>query len=95
MPRKKAVTPTVLIKAWISPELKAKLYLLLASEVEGRIPLGKISEFVSERLREHFEWGEVDLGLYGGPQGYFVRGPKEMLDWLRLNRLTGAADAKS
>lgn len=83
MPRKKAVTPTVLLKAWISPELKAKVYLLLASEIEGRIPLGDISDFVSERLREYFDSAELDLSLHGGPQGYFVRGPKDMVEWLR------------
>lgn len=93
MPRKKAVTPKVLLKAWISPELKAKLYLLLASEVEGRIPLGEISDFVAERLREHFDWTSVDLGLYGFPQGYFVRGPTLMVTDLR-RMLEGVQRAK-
>lgn len=89
MPRKKAVTQTVLIKAKVLPELRAKMDLLLVSEVEGRVPLGKISEFVSERLREHFDWEELDLGLHGGPQGYFVRGPKDMIEWLRQQLNSG------
>lgn len=85
MPRTKAVTETALLKAWVPLPLKARLYLLLNSEIEGRIPLGKISQFIAERLREHFEWEELDLGLHGGPQGYFVRGPKDMISWLRSN----------
>lgn len=73
----------VLVKAWVKPEIRARMDLLLVSEIEGRVPHGKISEFVAERLREHFEWEELDLGLIGGPAGYFVRGPKAMIDWLR------------
>lgn len=83
MARPKATTPKVLLKAMIPLEYRAKLDLLLLSEVEERVPLGKYSEFVTERLREHFNWAELDLGLHGGPQGYFVRGPKDMIEWLR------------
>lgn len=105
MAKQKAVNPNHLLKAWISPELKGRLYLHLHSDLEGRIPLGKISEFVSERTREFFEWESLDLSLHGGPQGYFVRGPKDMIEFLRQelngrNRSSGApgwggADAKT
>ena len=83
MPRPRAAIPTVLIKAKVSPELKGRMALELVSEVEGRIPQGKISEFVSERLREYFSWKRLDLGAYGFPAGFFVAGPKEMIDLLR------------
>lgn len=84
MPRKKAVVPQVLIKAWVSPELRAKMDLLLASELEGRVPYGEISAFIANRLREYFDFETLDLSLYGFPQGYFVRGPKAMVENLRL-----------
>lgn len=84
MPRPKATNPTVLLKAMIPPELQAKMFLLLHSDVEGRIPHGKISAFVAERLREHFDWEELDLGLYGFAAGYFVRGPRPMIAALRF-----------
>lgn len=83
MPRTKAAVPTVLIKAWVPPELRAKMDLLLVSELEGRVPHGKISGFIADRLREHFDWAELDLGLHGFPQGYFVRGPKAMIEKLQ------------
>lgn len=89
MPRTKAAVPNVLIKAWVSPELRAKMDLLLVSELEARVPHGKISAFVADRLREHFDWEELDLGLYGLPQGYFVRGPAAM-----IARLKEALNAK-
>lgn len=87
LPRKPAVVPKQLLKAWIPLELRARLDLLLHSELEGRVPLGRYSAFVAERLREHFEWVEIDLALYGFPQGYFTRAPKEMAAALirRLN----------
>lgn len=82
MPRTKAVESNTLLKAWVSPELKGKLYLHLTSAVEGRIPLGKISEFVSERLREYFSWKTLDLSAFGKP-GFFVKGPPAMVDELQ------------
>lgn len=90
MPRKPAVVPTVLIKAWVPPELKLKMGLHLVSDLEGRIPHGKISAFIADRIREFFDWKELDLSLHGLPQGYFVRGPAAMID-----RLAEALNAKS
>lgn len=91
MPRPPATVPNVLIKAWVKPELRAKMDLLLVSELEGRVPYGKISDFVADRLREHFDWTELDLGLHGFPQGYFVRGPMAMIEALR-RALVGQAE---
>lgn len=93
MPRKKAAVPKVLLKAMIPLEMRTQLDLLLVSEIEGRVPLGKYSEFITERLREHFSWAQLDLSLYGFPQGYFVRGPLAMVVALR-DSLQAAANAK-
>ena len=88
MPKAKATEPNHLLKAWISAELKGRLYLQLHSEIEGRIPHGKISEFIEERLREFFSWRVLDLSVFGLPPGYFVKGPPEMLAEL-TKRLEG------
>lgn len=83
MPRAKPVSPNVLLKAWITPELLTRLQLHLFSQVEGKIPHGKISEFVSDRLREFFGWKQLDLSPYGLPGGYFVKAPAAMIDELK------------
>lgn len=89
MPKTKAAVPNHLLKAWISPELKGRLYLHLTSELEGRIPLGQISEFISARIREYFGWRQLDLSAYGLPAGYFVKAPPEMIEALKT-KLAGA-----
>ncbi len=83
MARPKAPIEKKLVKAYVTLPIYAQMQLSLHSEVEGRIPLGDVSKFVEERLREHFEWAELDLHPYGGPEGFFLRGPKEMIEWLR------------
>lgn len=83
MPRTKAAVANHLIKAWVSPELKGRLVLHLTSELEGRIPLGKISAFISERIREYFSWSKLDLAPYGFQPGYFITGPKDMIEALQ------------
>lgn len=92
MPRQKAAVPKVLLKAWIPLELRAKLDLALVSEVEGRVPLGEISEFVIALLRQHFEGESLDLAPFGFQPGFRVYGPKEMVAALRA-RLTLAQQA--
>lgn len=83
MARPKSATPKALLKAMIPLELRAKLDLHLVSEVEERIPLGQISEFVTARIREYFDWVSLDLAPYGFAPGAFIRGPKPFVDRLR------------
>jgi len=83
MSRPKAAVPKSLLKAYIPLELRGKLDLLLVSDLEGRVPLGRYSELVEQALRQHLEWAQLDLSLYGFPAGYFVRGPLPMLALLR------------
>lgn len=93
MPRQKAAVPKSLLKAWIPLELRGKLDLQLVSEVEGRVPKGHYSELVESLVRAHLEWGMLDLGLYGFAKGYYVRGPKPMIEALeRYFQQTGAAN---
>jgi hypothetical protein len=83
MPRHRNVNPTICCAWRIPVELKAKLDLLLFSEAEGRVPLGDHSKFVAARIQEHFEWETLDLHPLGFPEGYFVRGPREMIGTLK------------
>jgi hypothetical protein len=62
--------------------IKARLDLFLYSEAEERIPQGAYQRFFAERTREYFEWRQLDLGRFGFPPGYFVRGPQEMIQRL-------------
>lgn len=93
MPRPKSAVPKHLLKAMIPQELRARLDLLLYSELEARVPLGRYSEFITERLQEYFSWETLDLGLYGFGQGYYVRGPKAMIEALKekLNAISRPA----
>jgi hypothetical protein len=62
--------------------------LKLFSDLEGRVPLGDYSKYVEQLIRQDLEWAKLDLGLFGGSLGFFVIGPKAMIDELR-SRLTG------
>lgn len=75
--------PKSLFRAYLPVELRAKMDLALVSPLEGRVPHGDYSSFLEARVREHFEWDSLDLSPYGFPGGYFVRGPREMIDRLR------------
>lgn len=77
---KPKVEPSIQLCVMLPETLRARLDLLLFSELEGRVPKGKHQEFFVARLREFFEWGRLDLAPYGFPPGYFISGPKEMLD---------------
>jgi hypothetical protein len=72
------------ITVWLPLEDRARLDLQLYSDLESRVPLGAYTEFFSARVREHLEWATLDLTALGFPPGYFVRGPKEMVERLRL-----------
>ena len=61
---------------------RAKVDLLLFSELEGRVPKGRYLDFFVELLRERFESKQLDLAPFGLPPGYFVRGPKDMIEAL-------------
>lgn len=94
MPRPKSAVPTVLLKAMIPLEQRAKVDLLLCSDLEGRIPLGDISKFVSARLTEYFDWEVLDLAPFGFAPGTFVKGPKTFVDGLRERLYTVASMGK-
>jgi hypothetical protein len=64
-------------------DLRTQLDLALYSEVESCVPHGEYTKFFSERVREHFGWTTLELKAFGFPEGYFVRGPREMIETLK------------
>lgn len=80
MGRRKNLDPSIPLELSLPESLHAKVTLFLFSNVEGRVPLGAYSNFFIERIREYFGWKRVPLEPYGFPEGYFIAGPKEMIE---------------
>lgn len=70
-------------------DIRTQLDLVLYSPLEQRVPKGAYQRFFIDRIREFFAWTRLDLSVFGFPQGFFVVGPREMIDSLRtqLERL--------
>lgn len=79
MPRRPDLIPSRSIHVRIPEDLLARMDLFLFSNVEGKVPYGEHSRFIAARLREYFEWTQLDLAAAGLPAGYFIRGPHEMV----------------
>lgn len=76
MPRPKQVHPTVQLELKLDPDLWSRVTALLYSDLEQRVPQGCYKAFFEARIREHFDWKELDLAPFAGtPPGQFcVRG---------------------
>lgn len=74
--------PPTRLHTVVSPQLRAKLDLHLFSDVEGRVPKGAYQEFFETRIQEFFTYRRLDLAPFGFPPGYFVQGPKEIIEAL-------------
>lgn len=75
---------TIALPTTILDRLNAHLY----SDIEARIPVGSHQAFFIERIREFFVWRREGLESFGFPAGYFIAGPKEMVDEV-LKQLKG------
>lgn len=84
MPAKKSLTPKQVLNLWLPLDIRAKLDLTLYSELECRVPKGAYTTLFTRLTREHLEWATLDLAPLGFPPGYFIRGPKEMVERVRL-----------
>lgn len=82
MPRRPELDRPTLLNLSLPESVRAKLDLLLFSELEGRVPKGAYQDFFIARIQEFFGWKKISLTPYGFPEGYFVAGPKEMLEEL-------------
>jgi len=81
MGRRKELDARVSLYLMLPESVRARLDLFLYSEVEGRVPLGSYQQFFLERIREFFDSRRLDLSPFG-LQGYYVFGPKAMVDAL-------------
>ena len=87
MPKPPNLIPTRQLNVALPLPVFARLSLELNSDLEGRVPHGAYSRFLSELLRAHFEQSEIDLAQYLGPEIppgiYVLRGPIETIEALR------------
>jgi hypothetical protein len=83
--RKPNVEPTSAINLHLPESLRARLDLVLFSELEGRVPKGSYLRFFSARLAEFFECRTLDLAPYVNalPGTHVVSARPATLDALR------------
>lgn len=89
MPRKPDLDRPTQLELSIPESWRTRLDLLLFSEVEGRVPLGRYREFFLERLRDYFDSRRLELAPFGFPEGAVVSGPKEVIDLLERKLKNG------
>lgn len=94
MPRRKNIDPTVFLNLGLPASIKTRLDLLLYSELEKRIPQGKYQEFFIARIQEFFSHRRLELVQYGFAPGYYVVGPKPILDALEQRLKESSDDRK-
>lgn len=82
MPRPKAVEKRSSLHVILNADLRGRLDRHL--EVDGKVPQAAYQRFFEDAIRQHFEWGVMDLGawLKGMPQGSLVRGPRHIVEAL-------------
>lgn len=91
MPRRPDLDPPTQLEVSIPTSIRAQLDLSLFSNLEGRVPQGAYKTFFVERIKEYFNWKRLDLVPLGFPEGYFIAGPKEMVEHLE-RRLHGSSE---
>lgn len=87
MSRQPLIDRPVRLVLMLPESVRARLDLHLYSPLEGRVPKGNYQSFFLERISEFFQWRRLELAPFGFPAGYFIAGPREMIDTLerRLN----------
>lgn len=76
------IRPTLLHLS-LPEDVRTRIDLILHSDLEGRVPKGAYQRFFMERIAEFFSHKTLDLSPYGFPQGYFVKGPADMITTLK------------
>jgi hypothetical protein len=79
--RKPSLEPSTTTNLSLPESERARLDILLYSEVEGRVPKGAYRLFFLERLADYFETRALDLSPYVGslPGERVVRGHPQTL----------------
>ena len=85
MPKPRNAVPGRDVHIVLAEEDASRLELHLWSEAEQRIPFAARQRFFTERLREFFGRGSIDLGLYlrDVQVGSYVYGPAPTIERLR------------
>lgn len=88
MPRPFKIDRPVQVCLQLPTSVVARMDMHLWSSLEGRVPYGKRNEFLGRLIAEFFEERRLELEAFGLPAGFFITGPKEMVDALE-RRLKG------
>jgi len=83
MPKPANLIPSKQLNVALPLPLFTQLSLHLSSDLEGRVPHGAYSRFLSDLLRAHFERAEIDLNTYMSqvpPGVYVLSGPSVSVD---------------
>lgn len=78
--RPRSIDPPVGLLLKLPETVRARIDLILFSELEGRVPQGAYQKFFLERIADYFDNRPLDLTAYGIPG--VIRGPKEIIDAL-------------
>ena len=87
MSRRPSLDPPVALRLMLPESIRAKVDLILFSELEGRVPKGRYQEFFLERIAEYFSNRPLDLTAYG--IAGMVSGPKEIIEQLEWRLKNG------
>jgi hypothetical protein len=82
MPRKRNLDRSIPLTLKLPESVRTRLDLHLFSDLEGRVAQGSYQQFFLERIQEYFSWRRLDLAPFGFGLGYFVSGPKDMIEAL-------------
>lgn len=80
MPRPKNIDPPTSLYLMLPETVRARIDLLLFSEIEGRVPHGKYQEFFLDRIRDYFDNRRLHLHPWG--ISGTVSAPQHILDEL-------------
>lgn len=91
--RPSLIIPTRDLHVAVPLDVFTPLMLELHSELEGRVPYGAYSQFITSLLRSHFSSERLDLAPYVGsaPGSYIVSGTSEAITRL-TDTLKGATN---
>lgn len=85
MSRRPNLIPSIYLNLALPLDVHSKLSAHLFSPLEGRVPLGRYSSFITERVREALDGGFLDLAPWGkAPPGAFIlHGTPEAIEHLK------------
>lgn len=85
MTRRSNVIPSIKMSLWVPEDLRARLDLILFSDLEGKVPFGAYTTFYAEMLRARLDSVELDLSPFVGsqPGALTLRGSPQAIEKLK------------